>query len=105
MLEPYLSNLKTQPTMKYKITKHDKDINITVSDLKGNEDQIVDAFQECKEGRCSCPTQEYDKVASFTITDSEESVQLSIKTKNGETIDADEIERCLLHAKKQIAKD
>ena len=90
--------------MKYKITKKDKDININVSDLKGNEDKIVEAFQECKEGRCSCPTQEYDKVESFAIIDSDESVQLSIKTKNGEEIDTDEIEKCLLHAKGQISR-
>lgn len=87
--------------MKYKIINHKGDINIHVSDIKANEEHLHKAFQRCKEGKCSCPTQEYEKVKSFQITNSNESIQLSIKTKDGEKIDIKEIEKCLAHSIEQ----
>ena len=90
--------------MKSKITKNDNGIEIKITEVKGKKDELLEAFQECSEGRCSCPTQEYEKVETINITDAENNIQLSIKSKDNEVIDTKEIEKCLEHTKNRVSK-
>ena len=90
--------------MKSKITKNENGIDIDITDVEGKKEKLIEAFQECSEGRCTCPTQEYEKVEKLDIIDAENSIQLSIKSKVDETIDTKEIERCLEYTKKRVSK-
>ena len=89
--------------MKSKITKNENGIDIDVTEVEGKKEKLLEAFQECSEGRCTCPTQEYEKVEKLDIIDAGKSIQLSIKTKKDETIDTKEIERCLAYTKKRVS--
>ncbi len=89
--------------MEAKITKTENGIEIDVTDLQGQDAQLLEAFQECSEGRCTCPTEEYKKVAAMTVTNEDDEIQLSIKAKDDETIDTAEIEKCLDYTKKRVA--
>ena len=90
--------------MKSKITKNDHGIEINITEVKGKKNELLEAFQECSEGRCSCPTQEYEKVETLNIIDNEKSIQLSIKSKENEVIDTKEIEKCLEYTKNKVSK-
>ena len=90
--------------MKSKITKNDKGIEINITEVKGKKDELLEAFQECSEGRCSCPTQEYEKVETMNIIGTENNIKLSIKSKENEVIDTKEIEKCLEHTKIRVAE-
>ncbi len=91
--------------MEAKIKTTEDGIQIDVTDLEGKKDQLLEAFQECSEGRCTCPTQEYQKVASLDVTGSDDTIQLSIIAKPGEQIDTGEIEKCLEYTKKRVAEE
>ena len=90
--------------MKSKITKNNHGIEINITEVKGKKEELIEAFQECSEGRCSCPTQEYEKVETMNIIDTENNIQLSIKSKDNEVIDTKEIEKCLEHTKNRVSK-
>lgn len=90
--------------MDSKIKPTEKGIEIEVTNLEGKKDQLLEAFEECKEGRCTCPTQEYQKVESVDIVEANESIQLSIKAKSDQKIDTAEIEKCLEYTKKQASQ-
>jgi len=90
--------------MKSKITKNNHGIEINITEVKGKKEELLEAFQECSEGRCSCPTQEYEKVETMNIIDTENNIQLSIKSKDNEVIDTKEIEKCLEHTKNRVSK-
>ena len=90
--------------MKSKITKNDHGIEINITEVKGKKNELLEAFQECSEGRCSCPTQEYEKVETLNIIDNEKSIQLSIKSKENEVIDTKEIEKCLEYTKNKVSQ-
>ncbi len=90
--------------MEAQIKKTENGIQIDVTDLEGKKDQLLEAFNECSEGHCTCPTQEYQKVESLDVSGSDEAIQLSIKAKAGEEIDTAEIEKCLDYTKKQVSK-
>lgn len=90
--------------MDSKIKPTENGIEIDVTNLEGKKDQLLEAFQECKEGRCTCPTQEYQKVQSVDIVEADESIQLSIKAKADQKIDTAEIEKCLEYTKKRASQ-
>ena len=48
--------------MKAEIKKHDSGLDISVEQVGDNQQALLDAFQECQEGRCSCQTTEYQKL-------------------------------------------
>ena len=80
--------------MKSKITTKKNGIDINITEVKGKKEELLEAFQECSEGRCSCPTQEYQKVETMNVLDTQGTIQLSIKSKANEVIDTKEIEKC-----------
>ena len=90
--------------MKSKISKNKNGIDIKITELNGEQEKLVAAFQECSEGRCTCPTQEYQKVETLHIVGTDESIQLSIKSKPNTVINTQEIEKCLEYTKDKVSK-
>ena len=90
--------------MKSKITTNKNGIDINITELDGKKEELLEAFQECSEGRCTCPTQEYEKMETLNIVNTEKIIQLSIKSKDNEVIDAKEIEKCLDYTRNKISK-
>ena len=90
--------------MKYKIHKGDESVTISVTDIDGKSQEILQAFQDCKDGNCGCKTSEYEKVESFEVQTGGSDVQLVIKTKNNKEIDSVEIENCLELTKANLSK-
>ena len=88
--------------MKYKIDKNEEGIEISVDDVKSKKDTLLKAFQECQEGRCSCPTEEYKKLESMQIEHRENSIQLRLKSKQGVKLDESEINKCLAYTKERV---
>ncbi|MGD8405437.1 MAG: hypothetical protein PVJ21_17400 [Anaerolineales bacterium] len=90
--------------MKSRITSNKNGIDINITELEGKKEELLEAFQECSEGRCTCPTQEYQKVKTMNVIDMEGTIQLSIKSKTNEVIDTNEIEKCLEYTKNKVSK-
>lgn len=90
--------------MKIKIDENKNGIDISVDDVKNDGQKLLEAFRECQEGRCSCPTDEYKKLASLAVEQSAEGIQLRLKSRDGESIDKSEIERCLDYTTERVKK-
>lgn len=81
--------------MEYKIFEEVSKLSIKVEKLAGNQDKVLAALQECAEGRCSCPTNQYEKLDSIDILPGKDSINITLETKAGESIDSAEIDKCL----------
>lgn len=90
--------------MKYRIESKGNETNIKISNTKGKQKKLLDAFQECREGRCSCPTEEYLKLNSLEIENDENSIRLKLRSKPGKQIDKKEISKCLEYTKGKVKK-
>ena len=90
--------------MKSSITTNKNGIEIHITDLEGKKKELLEAFQECSEGRCTCPTQEYQKVETLNIVDTAGDIQLNIISKENQVIDTKEIEKCLEYTKNKVSK-
>lgn len=91
--------------MKYSISKDAEGIDISVKNVKNNKDRLLAAFQECQEGRCSCPTSEYTKLESLEVALDDQGLRLRLTPKNGLQIDTSEIERCLLYTSERVEEE
>lgn len=90
----------------YRIDKSDDGVKVQVDGVGGDQQSgLLDAFKECQEGRCSCPTQEYRKLQSLDVDAGEDSITLSLHAKDGEEIDASEIQKCLDYTVAKVAGD
>ena len=88
--------------MKYKIESTENEVNIEVTETKGKQDKLLQAFQECQEGRCTCPTQEYSKLDSLEIEGDEDTIRLKLKSKSNVKFDESEIGKCLEYTKGKV---
>ena len=70
-------------------------LKIELTEIQGKEKQLLAAFQECQEGRCACPTNEYSKLESLEIEQTDGKLYLRLSSKKGEVYDSDEIGKCL----------
>lgn len=90
--------------MKYKIESDENALNVRISDVGTKHEALLEAFQECREGSCSCPTDEYSKLADLAIEDAGDSVQLRLKSKPGTRLDVEEIDKCLAYTRDSVSK-
>ena len=88
--------------MKYKIESAENEVNIEVTETKGKQKKLLQAFQECQEGRCTCPTQEYSKLDSLEIEGDEDTIRLKLISKSNVKFDESEIGKCLEYTKGKV---
>ena len=86
--------------MKYKVESTEDTVNVEVTETKGKQNKLLQAFQECQEGRCTCPTQEYSKLGS--LESDEDTIKLKLKSKPGVKFDESEIGKCLDYTKGKV---
>jgi len=88
--------------MKYKVESTEGVVSIEVTETKGKQNRLLHAFQECQEGPCTCPTEEYSKLNSLEITSDEDTIKLKLKPKPGVKFDESEIGNCLEYTRGKV---
>jgi len=81
--------------MKSKITKHESGLSISVEQVGDSQQALLDAFQECQEGRCSCKTTEYEKLAAIQVQCVGDAIRIHLRPRSGDTIDESAVQDCL----------
>ena len=82
---------------RYRVDEDEGAVSIELTDLAGRQDELLEAFRECQEGRCTCPTDEYRKVASMDVNADEDRIAIRLTSKPGERLDSSQIDTCLDH--------
>jgi hypothetical protein len=81
--------------VRYQISEEPDHLKVKLEDTTGVQDQLLAAFQECQQGRCSCPTAEYEKLEGLEIEVSIDEIELRLKPKPGAQLEPSQIARCL----------
>lgn len=90
--------------MKYVIKKEPEGLEIEVERLGDKQKKVLESLQACAEGKCSCPTSQYERLDAIEISPSSDGVSIELKAKKGETIKQSDIEKCLEYTAEQLAK-
>ncbi len=85
----YRGNMKSQ------ITKQGFGLDISVEQVGDSQQALLDAFQECQEGRCSCKTSEYEKLEAIDVQPVDDAILIQLRPRSGETIDESAVQDCL----------
>jgi len=88
--------------VKHVIKPDAEGLTVEVSEIAEQHEKLLTEFQACQEGRCSCPTNEYEKLDSLEIARSAGKVILRLKSKAGHEFDRGEIEKCLDHTERKL---
>ena len=87
--------------MKYRLESTEDTVSIEITATKRNQAKLLRAFQECQEGRCTCPTQEYSKLDSLEIASDRDTIKLKLKSKPGVEFDEYELCKCLEYTQRK----
>lgn len=79
----------------YEIKRKPDGLHVHLDKTAGLEPELLQALQECQEGRCSCPTAEYDKLAKMDVTATPDSVDIELQAKPGTDLEAEAVRQCL----------
>ncbi len=88
-------------SVKYQIETTNQGLTIRIEGKALMNDVLRVAFQQCQEGRCDCPTDEYDKLEEMQIEQGVDRLSLHLKVKPGQTIAQDAVAACLDHTLKK----
>lgn len=82
---------------RWQIHERPAGLKITIEDLEGPLEPVLQALGECQAGRCSCPTDEYRKLESMDVSESDGLISIELSARSGERLERGEVERCLRH--------
>ena len=88
--------------MKYKMSETEKGLNIIIEVSNDNNAKLLTELNNCQQGKCSCPTEEYKKLESLTIENYENKISLILKPKADQILDINEINKCLNYTSNKI---
>ena len=77
-------------------------LNIEITEIQGKEKQLLEAFQECQEGRCSCPTNEYSKLESLEIKQTDGRIDFEDRTMNNGVVYTIRVAKMVLTVKRKV---
>ena len=88
----------------YRIREEGTAVAIELADVQGKQDELLQAFRECQTGQCSCPTDQYEKVAQMQLESDEQQITIQLHPHPGERFDTAEIATCLDYTIAQTEK-
>ncbi len=87
---------------RYRIREGKPAVTIEVCDVGAKKEEFLEAFGNCQDGHCSCPTDEYRKLASIEVQDSGDAIVVRLEAKPGEKLDIGQLETCLDYTTEQM---
>ena len=81
--------------MRYNMTQDGEAVEIHVQDAGERAPQVLASLQECQEGRCGCPTDQYDRLGSIEVGGGDGELTVHLTPRTGEHLDPDELRACM----------
>jgi aspartate/methionine/tyrosine aminotransferase len=90
--------------MQHTVKPTEAGVRISAAARPEQQQALLEEFSKCASGTCSCPSPQYEKVESMTVTANAAGVTVDLTAKPGQALDMAEIERCLDHTAKVIGQ-
>ena len=88
--------------MKHTVEKTEAGLRITAVVDTDKQAALLEEFNKCASGTCSCPTPQYRKLQAIDVQAQPGVVSVELTAKAGEVIDIEDIEHCLDHTAKEV---
>ena len=74
-------------TMKYSVDQTNEGLRVNAAVPAEQQAKLLEEFGKCAAGTCSCPSTQFDKLASIDVKQTLGGVSVDLKAKSGELID------------------
>jgi hypothetical protein len=64
---------------RYRVQERPEGVAIRVTELAWRHRQLLEPFQECQSRHCTCPTDEYQKLAGMQVTEAADEITLQLQ--------------------------
>jgi hypothetical protein len=81
--------------MRYAITEHGADVEIRVHQTGERTPKLLASLQDCQQGRCGCPTDQYERLEDMAIHTGAEELTIRLHPRSGQRLDTGELQSCL----------
>ena len=81
--------------MRYQITEHDAGIEIQVHQSGEHAPQLLASLRDCQQGRCGCPTDQYDRLEDMAVQTDTDDVTIRLHPRAGQRFDPEQLQVCL----------
>jgi hypothetical protein len=82
---------------RHRVKDQPQGVAIQVTEVARRQRQLLEAFQQCQSGHCTCPTEEYQKVAGMQVSQAADEITLQLQARPGTRLDTGEVAACLEH--------
>ena len=79
----------------YVLEREGPEMVIRIIGVDDRKDPLLQAFGECRDGACDCPTEEFDKLATVEVISDEEGIVIRLRPMPGESLTDSEIDACV----------
>lgn len=83
--------------MKFSVSPTTTGLKVDAEVTPEHQSRLLEEFGKCAAGTCSCPSTQYGKLSNINVTQTNNGVSVELTAKMGETIDQNDIHRCLEH--------
>ena len=91
--------------MEYTIGQTGDEVTIDLSGTAGRTPQVLEALHECREGRCACPTDQYERLAGMDIATTDDEIRVTLRPREGATLDTDAVRSCVEYTVQQAERE
>lgn len=88
--------------MNYTIKNDQGNLQILLQVPQEKSQAVLDSFSQCQQGKCGCPTNQYEKLEVMNVTQKDTSIVVSLKPKAGYRLNEPEIRKCLDYTLERI---
>jgi hypothetical protein len=81
----------------YEISAGPDGVVIELANTGDQDERLLAAFAACQQGKCACPTDEYQKVEGMDLEKGEGEILIRLRPKQGSTFDVGQLTACLEH--------
>ena len=90
--------------MRYEISERAEDVEIQVHETGEHASQLLASLQDCQEGRCTCPTDQYDRLEEMTVQTGVDELTIRLRPNTGQRFDTDQLQHCLQYTLDQARR-
>ena len=83
----------------------DDEVTTDLVDTAEGAPQVLEALQECQEGRCRCPTDQYERLAGMDIATRGGAMRVRLRPRAGKRLDMDALRLCLDYTGQRAESD
>ncbi len=91
--------------MRYGITERGEDVEIRLRQTGGHTPRLLASFQDCQQGRCGCPTDQYDRLENMTVHTGADDLAIQLRPRAGERLDIGQLQECLDYTIAEAERD